>query len=48
MFVRHPEEGTKVYPMVDVPDIDRLLKEFGLGELWYLLGEDKLFKGQTA
>src|SRR5205807_879986 len=28
VFVRHPEEGTKVIPMTEVRDIDRLLKEF--------------------
>jgi len=48
VFVRHPEEGTKVIPMKEVPDIDRLLKEFALGELWYLLGEEKLFEEQPA
>jgi predicted ATPase len=48
VFVRHPEKGTKVIPMTKVPDIDRLLKEFDLGELWYLLGEEKLFEGQPA
>jgi len=48
VFVRHPEEGTRVIPMTEVPDIDRLLKEFALGELWYLLGEEKLFQEQPA
>jgi predicted ATPase len=48
VFVRHPQEGTRVIPMTEVPDIDRLLKEFALGELWYLLGEEKLFKEQPA
>jgi predicted ATPase len=48
VFVRHPEEGTHVIPMTKVPDIDRLLKEFALGELWYLLGEEKLIQGQPA
>ncbi|MHB1422684.1 MAG: AAA family ATPase [Gemmataceae bacterium] len=48
VFVRHPEEGTKVIPMTQVPDIDRLLKEFALGELWYLLGEEKMFEEQPA
>jgi predicted ATPase len=33
VFVRHPEQGTRVIPMTQVPDIDRLLKEFSLGEL---------------
>jgi predicted ATPase len=48
VFVRHPEQGTKVIPMTQVRDIDRLLKEFALGELWYLLGEEKLFEEQPA
>jgi predicted ATPase len=48
VFVRHPERGTQVIPMTKVPDIDRLLKEFALGELWYLLGEEKLFEEQPA
>ena len=48
VFVRHPEQGTRVFPMTKVPDIDRLLKEFALGELWYLLGEEKLFQEQSA
>jgi predicted ATPase len=48
VFVRHPEHGTQVSPMTTVPDIDRLLKEFALGELWYLLGEEKLFEEQPA
>lgn len=48
VFLRHPEEGTKVIPMTRASDIDRLLKEFALGELWYLLGEEKLFEAQPA
>jgi predicted ATPase len=48
VFVRHPNQGTRVFPMAKVPDIDRLLKEFALGELWYLLGEEKLLEGQPA
>lgn len=48
VFVRNPEMGTRVIPMREVPDIDRLLKEFSLGELWYLLGEEKLFEEQPA
>ncbi len=43
VFVRDPEKGTQVTPMTKIPDIDRLMKEFALGELWYLLGEEKLF-----
>lgn len=48
VFVRDPETGTKVIPMTKIPDIERLLKEFALGELWYLLGEEKLFEEQPA
>ncbi len=48
VFVRHPAGDTKVFPMTEAHDINRLLKEFSLGELWYLLGEEKLFEGQTA
>jgi predicted ATPase len=48
VFVRDPEQGTRVIPMTKVADIDRLLKEFALGELWYLLGEEKLFEEQPA
>jgi predicted ATPase len=48
VFVRDPDHGTKVIPMTKAPDIDRLLKEFALGELWYLLGEDKLLQEQPA
>ncbi len=48
IFVRHPEAGTQVTTLEKVPDIDRLLKEFSLGELWYLLGEEKLIQGRAA
>jgi predicted ATPase len=48
VFVRDPEQGTQVIPMTKIPDIDRLLKEFALGELWYLLGEENLFKEQPT
>jgi predicted ATPase len=48
VFVRHPDQGTRVIPMTQAPDIDRLLKEFALGELWYLLGEEKLFQEQPV
>jgi predicted ATPase len=48
VFVRHPDQWTKVIPMTKAPDIDRLLNEFALGELWYLLGEEKLFQEQPA
>jgi predicted ATPase len=48
VFVRDQETGTHVTPMKNIPDIDRLMKEFALGELWYLLGEEKLFAGTLA
>jgi predicted ATPase len=48
VFVRNAERGTQVTPMTKVPDIHRLMDEFAVGELWYLLGEDKLFEGQPA
>lgn len=51
VFFRHPddfERGTQVVPMKNVRDMERLLKEFALGELWYLLGEEKLVEGQPA
>jgi predicted ATPase len=48
VFVRHPDQGTKVIPMTKAPDIERLHNEFALGELWYLLGEEKLFQDQPA
>lgn len=39
---RDLEKGTSVTPLADVPDIDRLLKKFAIGELWYHFGEDGL------
>lgn len=48
VFVRDPIAGTQITPMKHAADIDRLLKEFSLGELWYLLGEEKLFQEQPA
>lgn len=43
---RDAEKGTQVTPLKKVPDIDRLLTEFGVGELWYLLGEEALVEGK--
>ena len=43
---RDPETGTQITPLSAVPDIDKLLAEFGVGELWYLLGEDDLVTGK--
>ena len=37
--------GTIITPMSEVPDLDRLLREFAPGELWYLLGEERMVKG---
>ena len=48
VFTRDAEKGTQVRKMVSIPDAERLFKEFGLGELWYLLGEEKLFQEQPA
>lgn len=48
VFVRDSVAGTRITPMKNASDIDRLLKEFSLGELWYLLGEEKLFQEQSA
>jgi predicted ATPase len=48
VFVQDPGSGTSVKAMKDIPDIDRLMKEFALGELWYLLGEEKLFTESPA
>jgi predicted ATPase len=44
VFRRSAEEGTKVTPLKEAPNIDKLLREFGTGELWYLLGEEALVK----
>jgi predicted ATPase len=43
---RDAELGTQVTPMTDVKGIDGLLQEFGMGELWYLLGEQGLVEGK--
>ncbi|WAS96899.1 AAA family ATPase [Nannocystis punicea] len=43
---RDRERGTIVTPMSDVPDVHKLLDEFGTGELWYLLGEQALVEGK--
>jgi predicted ATPase len=47
IVTRDAEGATQVTPLVDVPDIKRLLEEFGIGELWYLLGEEALLKGKA-
>jgi predicted ATPase len=43
---RDPEQGTSVTPMTAVPNLDKLLEEFAVGELWYLLTEEGLLKGE--
>ena len=48
IFLRDQERGTQVRSLTDAPDIDKLLKEFAVGELWYLLGEEKLLEGKPA
>ena len=45
---RGVETGTEVTPLAEVPDIDRLLKDFAIGELWYHLGEDALVEGEKG
>ena len=43
---RDPDMGTHVTPLTAVPDIHKLLEEFAVGELWYLLGEEALVEGK--
>lgn len=43
---RDAEKGTFVNRLDKVPNVDELLQEFGVGELWYLLGEKALVEGQ--
>ena len=47
IFRRDDEGATQVVRMDQLPDIDRLTKEFAPGELWYLFGEEELVKGPT-
>ncbi len=48
IFIRHEDGGTRVVPMDKVENIDRLEQEFATGELWYLLGEEKLAEVSKA
>jgi predicted ATPase len=48
VFRRSVEEGTKVTPLKEAPNIANLLREFGMGELWYHLGEEALVKEPHA
>ncbi len=43
---RDATTGTQVTPLTAVPDIHKLLEEFAVGELWYLLGEEALVAGK--
>ncbi|MCB9567471.1 MAG: AAA family ATPase [Myxococcales bacterium] len=43
---RDPETGTAITPLAEIPEIDKLLEEFAIGELWYHLGEDALVSGE--
>ncbi len=42
---RGNDGGTTITPMTDIPNLQQLLQEFAPGELWYLLGEEKMAKG---
>jgi predicted ATPase len=44
VFRRTVEEGTKATLLREAPNIDKLLREFSTGELWFLLGEEALVK----
>jgi predicted ATPase len=48
IFSRDLEQGTKIVPLTSVHDINKLLKEFAIGELWYMLGEEALLKETPA
>ncbi len=45
---RDPETGTQVRPMSEATDLPKLLEEFAVGELWYMLGEDGLFARKAS
>jgi predicted ATPase len=48
IFQRTADGATRVTPMNQIPNIERLHKEYAAGELWYLFGEEELVKGQSA
>ena len=48
IFQRTADGATRVTPMNQIPNIERLRKEYAAGELWYLFGEEELVKGQSA
>ena len=45
---RDLETGTQVRPMTEATDLPKLLEEFAVGELWYMLGEDGLFARKAS
>jgi predicted ATPase len=42
---RNGEGATEIHPLLGAPDVDKLLQEFAVGELWYLLGEEAILRG---
>lgn len=42
---RNAEGATEVTPFTAAPGVRGMLEEFAIGELWFLLGEDGLLKG---
>ena len=48
IFARTQNGETHVVPMSEVKGIESLLSDYGVGELWYLLGEEGLLKEQPA
>lgn len=47
IVTRDAEGATQVTPLSATPNLPSLLSEFGIGELWYLLGEEGLLAGRT-
>lgn len=47
IVTRDAEGATQVTPLTATPNLPGLLSEFGIGELWYLLGEEGLLAGRT-
>jgi predicted ATPase len=48
IFARNQSGETLVVSMSEVTNIKALLSDYGVGELWYLLGEEGLLKEQSA
>lgn len=47
IVLRDQEQGTKVTAMKDVADLEMLRKEFDLGEIWYMLGDEALARARA-